>query len=102
MLKFSSNISMMFSEEKDPIKRMQPAKNAGFGAVEYLFVYDMKLDDMARESDQVGVEWSVINVPVGEGVKPGPLVAAAPGKESAWQENVAAALPYCKTLKPAN
>ena len=101
MLKFSANISMMFGEEEDPIKRMQPAKEAGFGAVEYLFVYDMSLDDMARESDRVGVEWSVINIAVGEGVKPGPLVAAAPGKEKAWRENVAAALTYCETLKPS-
>ena len=30
MLKFSANISMMFGEEEDPIKRMQPAKEAGF------------------------------------------------------------------------
>ena len=101
MLKFSANISMMFGEEENPIKRMQLAKNAGFGAVEYLFIYDMSLDDLDRESDNVGVEWSVINVAVGEGVKHGPLVAAAPGKEKAWQQNVAAALPYCKTLKPS-
>ena len=101
MLKFSANISMMFGEEENPIKRMQLAKNAGFGAIEYLFVYDMSLDDLDRESDNVGVEWSVINVAVGEGVTFGPLVAAAPGKEKAWQQNVAAALPYCQTLKPS-
>ena len=101
MLKFSANISMMFGEEEDPIKRMELAKNAGFGAIEYLFVYDMNLDEMAKEANRVGIEWSVINIAIGEGVKHGPLVAAAPGKEHAWRENVAAAIPYCTTLKPA-
>lgn len=101
MLKFSANVSMMFSEYEDPIARIQPAKDAGFGAVEYLFVYDMSLDDMAREQERTGMAWSVINIAVGEGVKHGPLVAAAPGKQDAWRENVAAALPYCQALKPA-
>ena len=41
MLKFSANLGMMFGEEKIPIKRMQLAKAAGFGAVEFLDIYDM-------------------------------------------------------------
>ena len=100
MLKFSANVSMMFTEEPDPLKRINLAKEAGFGAAEFLFVYDMDIDDLAAAYDNAGMDCSVINVAVGEGIKMGPLVAAAPGKEAAWRENVAAALPYCRAISP--
>ena len=100
MLKFSANVSMMFTEEPDPLKRINLAKEAGFGAAEFLFVYDMDVDDLAAAYDSTGMDCSVINVAVGEGIKMGPLVAAAPGKEAAWRENVAAALPYCRAISP--
>ena len=100
MLKFSANVSMMFTEEPDPLKRINLAKDAGFGAAEFLFVYDMDVDDLAAAYDNSGMDCSVINVAVGEGIKMGPLVAAAPGKEAAWRENVAAAVPYCQAIQP--
>ncbi len=100
MLKFSANLSMMFTETEDAIGRMQPAKEAGFEAVEYLFVYDMDLERMKGEAERLGLGWSVVNIAVGEGIKQGPLVAAAPGKEAAFLENLAAAKKYCTALKP--
>ena len=101
MLKFSANVSMMFTEEPDPLKRISRAKEAGFGAAEFLFVYDIDVDAMAEEFERTDMKCSVINVAVGEGIKMGPLVAAAPGKEHAWKENVIAAVPYCKAMQPA-
>ena len=91
MLKFSTNVSMMFTEEPDPLKRINLAKDAGFGAAEFLFVYDMDVDDLATAYDNSGMDCSVINVAVGEGIKMGPLVAAAPSR-GCLEENVAAAL----------
>lgn len=101
MLKFSANLGMMFGEEEDPIKRMELAKTSGFGAVEYLFVYDMSLEILKSESSRLGLGWSVVNIALGEGIKNGPLVAATPGKEESWKENVAAAIQYCDVLRPA-
>ena len=101
MLKFSANLGMMFGEEEDPIKRMELAKASGFGAVEYLFVYDMSLEILKSESSRLGLGWSVVNIALGEGIKNGPLVAATPGKEESWKENVAAAIEYCDVLRPA-
>ena len=92
MLKFTANLGMMFGEEEDPIKRMELAKTSGFGAVEYLFVYDMSLETLKSESSRLGLGWSVVNIALGEGIKNGPLVAATPGKEESWKENVAAAI----------
>ena len=62
MLKFSANLGMMFGEEEDPIKRMELAKTSGFGAVEYLFVYDMSLEILKSESSRLGLGWSVVNI----------------------------------------
>ena len=100
MLKFSANVSMMFTEEPDPLKRINLAKDAGFGAAEFLFVYDMDVDDLAAAYDNSGMDCSVINVAVGEGIKMGPLVAAAPGKEAAWRENVARRCPIAGPSRP--
>jgi hydroxypyruvate isomerase len=101
MLKFAANLSMMFTEEKDPVARIRKAAEAGFGAVEYMFIYDLPADRLRREKDRVGVEWSVVNIPVAEGVKYGPAAAATPGHEAAFRENVAVALEYCRALDPA-
>ena len=100
MLKFSANLSMMFTETEDAIGRMAPAAEAGFEGVEYLFVYDMDLDRMKGEAERLGLGWSVVNIAVGEGIQHGPLVAAAPGKEAAFRENLAAAKKYCAALNP--
>ena len=100
MLKFSANITMMWTEIKDPIERIQAAKNAGFKAVELIFIYDLDLDRLVNETEKNNVAWSVINIAVGEGVKMGPLVAAAPGKELAFRENLNASKKYCAALNP--
>ncbi|MBT7955335.1 MAG: TIM barrel protein [Rhodospirillaceae bacterium] len=100
MLKFSANIGMMFNEIEDPVARIQAAQDAGFAAVELLFVYDIPVEDLVAETERTGILWSVVNIAVGEGIQMGPLVAAAPGKEAAFRENLAAAKKYCAALKP--
>ena len=101
MLKFSANITMMFNEITDPIERITAAKKAGFNAVEFIFIYDMPIASLVAATEKNEVDWSVVNIAVGEGVKMGPLVAAAPGKERAFRENLAAAKDYCVALKPS-
>ena len=100
MLKFSANIGMMFNEIEDPVARIQAAQDAGFAAVELLFVYDIPVEDLVAETERTGILWSVVNIAVGEGIQMGPLVAAAPGKEAAFRENLAAAKKYGAALKP--
>ena len=101
MLKFSANLTMMFAETKDPIERIKIAKRTGFNAVEFIFIYDMEIDKLVEATEKNEVDWSVINIAVGEGVKMGPLVAAAPGKEKAFRENLTVAKHYCTALKPS-
>ncbi len=99
-LKFSANLTMMFTEVDDRIARIGEAAEAGFGACEYIFIYDLPVDDIRREMDRTGLEMSVINIAVGEGVQMGDLVAAVPGKEDKFRENVDAAVKYCAALRP--
>jgi hydroxypyruvate isomerase len=100
MLKFSANITMMFNEIENVVERIQAAKNAGFKAVELIFVYDIPLENLTDETERTGISWSVVNIAVGEGVTMGPLVAAAPGKEAAFRDNLAASKKYCIALNP--
>ncbi|NQV56505.1 MAG: TIM barrel protein [Rhodospirillales bacterium] len=100
MLKFSANLTMMFTEVDDPIARISAAAAAGFGAIEYIFIYDMDAGEIRRAMDADGLDMSVINIAVGEGVKMGPLVAAAPGMEAAFRENLDASKRYCDALRP--
>ena len=101
MLKFSANITMMWTEIENPIDRIKAAKDFGFGAVDLIFIYDLSLDKLVAETERAEIAWSVVNIAVGEGIKMGPLVAAAPGKEKAFRENLSEAIRYCKKLKPS-
>ena len=100
MLKFSANLTMMFTHIANPLDRIQAAADAGFGAVEFIFVYDMPMEELSAAIDKAAVQSSIVNIAVGEGVSMGPLVAAAPGKEEAFQENLEAAKKYCRRLQP--
>ena len=100
MPKFSANLTMMFTENDDPVARIGDAADAGFGAVEYIFIYDLDPGEIGRAMKDAGLAMSVINIAVGEGVKMGPLVAAAPGKRAAFLENLEAAKRYCGELRP--
>lgn len=99
-LKFAANLSMMFTEEADPIARIDRAAEAGFAACEFVYLYDQPLDEIRRALDRTGLAMSIVNIALAEGIKIGPMVMAAPGKEDKARENVAAAVAYCKALKP--
>lgn len=99
-LKYSANLGMMFTEEEDSIARIGAAAAAGFKAVEFLFIYDLDLDAIRREMDAHEQDMSVINIAVGEGIQMGPLVMAAPGRQEAFKENLAAGVKYASALKP--
>ncbi|MEE2761083.1 MAG: TIM barrel protein [Pseudomonadota bacterium] len=100
MPKFSANLTMMFTENDDPVARIRDAAEAGFGAVEYIFIFDLDVGAIGRAMEDAGVAMSVINIAVGEGVQMGPLVAAAPGKRAAFEENLEVAKRYCDVLRP--
>ncbi len=101
MLKFAANLTLMFSEEPDPLARIPLAAQAGFGAVEYMFVYDLPAKGIRREMERAGVACSVVNIPIAEGATYGPAAVASPGQQAAFRENVALAVDYCRALEPS-
>ena len=101
MPKFSTNISMMFTE-RPFLERFQAARDNGFGAVEMQFPYDIPAATLAQAKADAGVEVAVVNVPAGDLDKGGPALAAMPGREAQFRDAVATGLEYAAALEPAN
>lgn len=99
MPKMAANLSLMFTEH-EPAARLQAAKDAGFEGVEYQFLYDIPVDDLAREMDKTGLTMTVINIAPGLDLTMGDSVVATPGFHDEAMHNLNAGLEYAKALKP--
>lgn len=99
MPRFSTNISMMFTEH-DWLDRPAAAAAAGFGAVEIQFPYEHPAADWAQAIGDAGLDVAVFNFPVGDMLDGGPGLAAMPGRQADFRAAVAAALPYAEALMP--
>ena len=101
MPRFSANISMLFLEHKF-LDRFQAAKDAGFGAIEVQFPYDIEPADLLAAKENANVEIAVINIGAGDLTSGGPGLAAMPGREDQFKEAVEQACQYAEVLKPEN
>jgi len=101
MPRFSTNISMMFTEHA-LLDRFAAARDAGFGAVEIQFPYEVALDAMGDAQARSEMPLAVMNFPVGDLLTGGPGLAAMPGREGAFQAGVAEARRYAEVLRPGN
>uniref|UniRef100_A0A1A8F648 Putative hydroxypyruvate isomerase n=2 Tax=Nothobranchius korthausae TaxID=1143690 RepID=A0A1A8F648_9TELE len=97
-LKFSANISWLFSELPDFRQRMSAAAAAGFQAVEAAWLYDADLTELQRAREAAGVEVVLINTPPGD-IKAGDLgLAAVPGREGDFRQGLDQTIKYAKGL----
>lgn len=101
MPRFSANISMLFTEHP-LLDRPAAARDAGFGAVEIQFPYDVAPETFAAALTRTGLPLAVMNFPVGDLLAGGPGLAAMPGRESLFQAGVAEARRYAEMLAPRN
>ena len=101
MPRFSANISMLF-QEHDFLDRFQAAKDAGFGAIEVQFPYDIEPKDLLAAKENAGVEIAVINIDAGDLTSGGPGLAAMPGRQDQFKEAVEQAHNYARILKLVN
>ena len=90
---------MMFLEY-DILDRFQAARNAGFGAIEIQFPYDIPVADLLIAKEDAGVDITVLNVGAGDLTSGGPGIAAVPGREDHFKAAVEEAYEYAATLKP--
>ncbi|HQV40766.1 MAG TPA: hydroxypyruvate isomerase, partial [Moraxellaceae bacterium] len=84
MLKFSANLSMLFTE-RPLIDRFAAASAAGFTAVEIQFPYDLSIEFIRTELERHHLVLALINVPAGDLLKGGDGLACVPGRENSFR-----------------
>lgn len=94
---FSANLSMMFTELPFE-QRFTAARNAGFGAVEFLFPYAYEADFLASSLAENTLELSVFNLPPGDWASGSRGLAALVGREAEFTAGLELAVHYVQAL----
>jgi 2-dehydrotetronate isomerase len=97
MPKFAANLSMMFPELEEP-QRFAAARDAGFGAVEYLRPYAHPIAEVRRWLDDAGLQLILINSPAGDPARNDRGLAALPGREADFRASLDLTLEYATGL----
>jgi hydroxypyruvate isomerase len=97
MPKFAANLSMMFPELEEP-QRFAAARDAGFGAVEYLRPYAHPIAEVRRWLDDAGLQLILINSPAGDPTRNDRGLAALPGREADFRASLDLTLEYATSL----
>jgi len=93
MPRFAANISMMF-QEAGFLDRFAAARAAGFGAVEMMFPYDHRAEQVAQAAQENGLSIALFNIAPGDWDGGERGLAALPGREAEFEEQVARALKF--------
>lgn len=93
MPRFAANLSLMFTEWSF-LDRFAAAADAGFTAVEYLFPYAWRPDDIAGRLQRCGLTQAIFNLPPGDWEKGERGLAALPDRRQDLRDSVELALAY--------
>lgn len=93
LLQFAANLSWMFKEWSF-LDRFAAAADAGFSAVEYLFPYEHKPDEIARLLSRHGLKQVLFNMPPGAAGDKG--LACLPERREDFRASVQTALAYAR------
>jgi len=97
MLRFSANISMLFTEVDLP-GRFDAAAQAGFRAVEIQFPYAFDKDLLAERARRAGVEVVLINLSAGNFDNGDRGLGCLPGRVSEFRDAIGPGIAYAKAL----
>ena len=97
MPRFAANISMMFNEVPF-LERFARARACGFDGVEFLFPYEHPAADIADALKASNLTQALFNMPPGDWSKGERGMAAIPGREDEFRENLELALSYANAL----
>jgi hydroxypyruvate isomerase len=97
MPKFAANISMMFNELPF-LDRIDAAAAAGFKAVEFLFPFDYKAEDIAARLTAYGIANVLFNMPPGNWADGERGIAALPGRDDEFRRGVDTSIAYAQAL----
>ncbi len=95
MPRFAANLAYLFVE-RPLIERFAAAAEAGFGAVELLFPYDVPPSAVKAELERHGLTQLGVNTPFGRESEAG--LAAVPGRERDWAAAFSRALDYAVAI----
>ena len=98
MPKFAANLSMMFNEWAF-LDRFAAAADAGFTAVEYLFPYAFKPDDIAERLAKHKLTQALFNLPPGNWEAGDRGIAALPSRADELTAALAKALPFAEATQ---
>lgn len=99
MLKFSANLSLLFTEYAWQ-DRFKAAQDHGFQAVEIQFPYMMPAERIQAVLQETGLKLVLFNVDADTLLQGGEGLAAVPEKRQQFREAVAQSLAYAEILKP--
>lgn len=99
MLKFSANLSLLFTEVALP-ERFKLAREAGFSGVEIQFPYQLPAEQIQEALLEHQLELVLFNIPADDLLQGGEGLAAVPEKQAQFQEAVAQAADYAAILQP--
>lgn len=99
MIKFSANLSMLFTE-RSLIERFKVAKVCGFEAVEIQFPYESPAEAILEQLKQQHLKLVLFNVGADDLLQGGEGLAAVPEKQEKFAEALEQAIEYAKILKP--
>ena len=99
MLKFTANLSMLFTEV-DLINRFKAAKQSGFNAVEIQFPYNLSAETLKNTLAEQQLKLVLFNVDADDLLHGGEGLACVPEKMNQFRQAVAQSLEYATLLKP--
>jgi hydroxypyruvate isomerase len=97
MLKFSANLSMLFTEQPF-LDRFEAAAQAGFKAVEFLFPYAFTAAEIRERLDAHGLQLVLHNLPAGNWDAGERGIACHPDRVDEFCSGVATAITYATRL----
>lgn len=99
MLRFSANLSMLFTEVALP-ERFQLAKQHGFDAVEVQFPFSIPAETLQNLLTQNDLKLVLFNVDADDLLQGGEGLASVPEKQVQFKTALAQAVRYAEILKP--
>jgi hydroxypyruvate isomerase len=98
MPRFAANLTLLFNEV-DFLDRFAAARDAGFEAVEYLFPYACRTEDLVARLRDHGLQQVLHNLPAGDWAAGERGIACIPGREREFRESVDRAIEYATALR---
>jgi hydroxypyruvate isomerase len=97
MPKFAANLAFWFTELAF-LERFKAARDAGFHAVEFMFPYDYKKEELVKRLHDNELELILHNLPAGNWAGGERGIACHPGRIREFRDGVELALEYAQAL----